>query len=95
LFGLGSPLSSTASVYFAALPMTISPLLAPAFTFVLIFILMVSFLEKWIEVDCGEYRRPLSQVAKSRWILLANIFSASRTAAKKPGLRPGFFSLRD
>jgi len=36
---------------------------------------MVSFLEKWIEVDCGENRRPLSQVAESRWILLANIFS--------------------
>ena len=37
---------------------------------------MVSFLEKWIEADCGENRRPLSQVAESRWILLANIFSA-------------------
>jgi len=37
---------------------------------------MVSFLEKWIEVDCGENRRPLSQVGESRWILLANIFSA-------------------
>jgi len=35
-----------------------------------------SFLEKWIEVDCGENRRPPSQVAESRWILLANIFSA-------------------
>jgi hypothetical protein len=35
---------------------------------------MVSFLEKLIEVDCGENRRPLSQVAESRWILLANIF---------------------
>jgi len=62
--------------YFAVVPMMISPLLAPAFTFVLIFILMVSFLEKWIEVDCGENRRPLSQVGESRWILLANIFSA-------------------
>jgi len=41
--------------YFAVVPMMISPLLAPAFTFVLIFILMVSLLEKWIEVDCGEY----------------------------------------
>ena len=30
-------LASTASVYFALEPMTISPLLAPAFTFVLIF----------------------------------------------------------
>jgi hypothetical protein len=37
---------------------------------------MVSFLEKWIEADCGENRRPLSQVGESRWILLANIFSA-------------------
>src|SRR5215475_9831824 len=37
---------------------------------------MVSFLEKWIEADCGENHRPLSQVAESRWILLANIFSA-------------------
>jgi hypothetical protein len=37
---------------------------------------MVSFLEKLIEVDCGENRRPLSQVGESRWILLANIFSA-------------------
>ena len=46
----------------------------PALTFVLIFIFMVSFLEKWIEVDCGENRRPPSQVAESRWILLANIF---------------------
>jgi hypothetical protein len=74
LFGLGSPLASTASVYFAALPMTTSPLLTPAFTFVLIFILVFSFLEILIEVDCGEYRRPLSQVAESRWILLAYIF---------------------
>jgi hypothetical protein len=56
--------------------MMISPLLAPAFTFVLIFIFVFSFLEKWIEVDCSENRRPLSQVAESRWILLANIFSA-------------------
>jgi hypothetical protein len=47
---------------------------APALTSVLIFILVFSFLEKLIEVDCGEYRRPLSQVAESRWILLANIF---------------------
>jgi hypothetical protein len=35
---------------------------------------MVSFLEKLIEADCGERRRPLSQVAEPRWILLANIF---------------------
>ncbi len=56
--------------------MTISPLLAPAFTFVLIFMLVYSFLEKLIEADWGEKHRPLSQVAESRWILLANIFSA-------------------
>jgi hypothetical protein len=37
---------------------------------------MVSFLEKLIEVDCDESRRPLSQVAESRRILPANIFSA-------------------
>jgi hypothetical protein len=37
---------------------------------------MVSFLESLIEVDCGENRRPLCEVAESRWILLANIFSA-------------------
>jgi hypothetical protein len=55
-------------------PTWISPLVAPALTSVLIFILVFSFLEKLIEVDCGEYRRPLSQVAESRWILLANIF---------------------
>jgi hypothetical protein len=35
-----------------------------------------SFLEILIEVDCGKGRRPLSKVAESRWILLANIFSA-------------------
>jgi hypothetical protein len=35
---------------------------------------MVSFLEKLIEVDCSENRRPLSQVGESHWILLANIF---------------------
>jgi len=35
-----------------------------------------SFLEKLIEVDCGENHCPLSQVAESRWKLLANIFSA-------------------
>jgi hypothetical protein len=35
-----------------------------------------SFIENLIEVDCGENHRPLSQVAESRWILLANIFSA-------------------
>ena len=46
----------------------------PAFTFVLIFILVFSFLEKLIEVDCGENHRPPIQVAESRWILLANIF---------------------
>ena len=57
-------------------PTWISPTVAPALTFVLIFILMVSFLEKWIEADCGENRRPLSQVGESHWILLANIFSA-------------------
>jgi hypothetical protein len=39
-------------------------------TFVLIFILVVSFLENLIEVDCGEGRSSLSQVAQSRWILL-------------------------
>ena len=48
----------------------------PALTFVLIFIFMVSFLEKWIEVDCDEGHRSLSQVGESHWILLANIFSA-------------------
>ena len=37
---------------------------------------MVSFLEKWIEADCGENHRPLSQVGESHWILLTNIFSA-------------------
>jgi hypothetical protein len=37
---------------------------------------VVSFLEKLIEVNCGENRRLLSQVGESRWILLANIFSA-------------------
>ena len=31
---------------------------------------MVSFLEKLIEIDCGEKYRSLSQVGKSRWILL-------------------------
>jgi hypothetical protein len=78
LFGLGSPLASTASVYFAVVPMTISPLLAPAFTFVLIFMFVFSFLEKLIEVDCGERRRPLSQVGESPWILLREyIFSVS------------------
>jgi hypothetical protein len=51
-------------------------LFSPALTLVLIFILVVSFLEILIELDCGENRRPLSQVAESRWILLANIFSA-------------------
>jgi hypothetical protein len=70
LFSLNSPLASTASVYFAVVPMMISPLLAPAFTFVLIFILMVSFLEKLIEVDCGDGRHSLSQVGESRRILL-------------------------
>src|SRR5215475_11581920 len=48
----------------------------PALTFDLIFIPVFSFLEKLIEVDCGENHCPLSQVAESRWILLANIFSA-------------------
>jgi hypothetical protein len=60
--------------YFTVEPMTTSPLEAPALTFVLIFIFVFSFLEKLIEVDCGENRRSLSQVAESRWILLANIF---------------------
>ena len=47
----------------------------PAFTCVLIFILMVSFLEKLIEVDCGENCRSLSKVGESHWILLtAQIF---------------------
>jgi hypothetical protein len=54
--------------------MWISPVVAPALTLVLIFILVFSFLEILIEVDCGENRRPLIQVAESRWILLANIF---------------------
>jgi hypothetical protein len=75
---------------------------------VLFFILMVSFLEKWIEVDCGEGRRPLSQVAESRWILLANIFSVhgapigaesvrlqviALPQTRKPGSSPGFLFL--
>ena len=61
---------------------------------------MFSFLEKWIEVDCGENRRPLSQVAESRWILLANIFQrmefrlarVEEIAGSKvePGHKPGF-----
>ena len=42
----------------------------PALTFVLTFILMVSFLENLIEVDCGDGRRSHSQVAQSRWIWL-------------------------
>ena len=37
---------------------------------------MFSFLEKLIEADWGKKHRPLSQVDESRWILLANIFSA-------------------
>jgi hypothetical protein len=37
-----------------------------------------SFLEKWIEADCGERRRPLSQVGESHWILVLReyVFSA-------------------
>jgi hypothetical protein len=39
---------------------------------------MVSFLEKLIEADCGERRRPLSQVGESHWILVLReyVFSA-------------------
>src|SRR5215470_18270210 len=46
----------------------------PAFTFVLIFTVVFPFLEKWIEADCGENCRPLSQVAESRWILPSEYF---------------------
>jgi hypothetical protein len=46
LFGLGSPFASTAAVYFPVEPPTwISPLVSPAFTFVLTFIAVFSFLE--------------------------------------------------
>jgi hypothetical protein len=62
---------------------------------VLIFILMVSFLEKLIEVDCGEYRRPLSQVAESRWILLANIFSAHGVPIGAESVRLKVIALRE
>jgi hypothetical protein len=55
-------------------PIWIFQLVAPTLTLVLIFIFVFSFLEKLIEVDCGENRRSLSQVAESRWILLADIF---------------------
>src|SRR5215470_14223445 len=67
--------------------MRISPS-APALTFVLIFILMVSFLEKWIKADCGENRRPLSQVGESPWILLANFF-LSALSSDWPGAGVG------
>jgi hypothetical protein len=51
-----------------------SPLAPPALTFVLIFILVFSFLENLIEVNCGEGRRSLSQVGESRRILLREYF---------------------
>src|SRR5262252_10664382 len=35
----------------------------PAFTFVLIFTVVFSFLEKWIETDCGENHRSLVKLA--------------------------------
>jgi hypothetical protein len=85
--------------------MRITPLVPPALTFVLIFIFMFSFLENLIEVDCGERRRSLSQVAQSRWILAREYFfsahgvpigaelwdcRSSRSTRAKPGQRPAF-----
>jgi MYXO-CTERM domain-containing protein len=106
LFGLGSPLASTASVYFAVEPIRISPLLAPAFTFVLIFILAFSFLEilrliaartalsesSWgIALDiASEY---FFSAWSSDWRGVGEIAGCRAAADTEPGSRPAWLVL--